>query len=243
MRSRLDDARIRNVVQETSELLDVMSLAITANFTIPANAPPMVSFDATATGRTITLPAVPAENTSASLYIRNGSSSTAVLTIQDPTGPTTVLLLSQGQTGFFFNIGTTWYGGLVATGISAANAALPAAKYTTAALQSTIMTNAQVAGAAVVAFENTGTTPANLQFPLATDIIAAIPNAQVGMAYELMIRNSSGSANTATITTNTGVTLTGTMTIAQNTTRFFLVTVTGATTITVNSMGISAAAV
>ncbi len=231
MRSRLDDARIRNVVQETSELLDVMSLAITANFVIPSNAPPMMSFDATATGRTITLPAVPAENTSASLYIRNGSSSTAVLTIQDPTGPTTVLLLSQGQTGFFFNIGTTWYGGLVATGISAA------------ALQSTIMTNAQVAGAAVVAFENTGTTPANLQFPLATDIIAAIPNAQVGMAYELMIRNSSGSANTATITTNTGVTLTGTMTIAQNTTRFFLVTVTGATTITVNSMGISAAAV
>jgi hypothetical protein len=117
------------------------------------------------------------------------------------------------------------------------------AKYVTAALQSATMTAAQVGGAAVVAFENTGVTPGNLQFPTAAALFAGVHNAQVGQGYLLKIRNSSSGANTATITTNTGITLAGTMTIAQNTTRDFLVTLTSATAVAVNSLGISAAAV
>lgn len=115
------------------------------------------------------------------------------------------------------------------------------AQYSTAALQSAVIPAANLAGAKVVAFENTGTTPANLQFDTAANIVAAIPNARVGAAYLLKIRNSSGSANTATITTNTGITLTGTMTIPQNTTREFLVTLTSLTAVAVNSLGTSAA--
>lgn len=127
-------------------------------------------------------------------------------------------------------------------GISAGSVtALPASQYSTAALQSAQMTAAQVAGAAWVNFDNTGTTPANLQMPTAANLIAAIPNAQIGMNYMLAIRNSSGSANTATITTATGITLTGTMTIAQTVTRLFNVSMTGAATVTVQSMGILAA--
>lgn len=118
---------------------------------------------------------------------------------------------------------------------------LPAAQYVTAAGQSTTLTGAQVAGANWVDYDNTGTTPGNLQMPLATDLVAAIQNCQAGFTYKLAIRNSSGSANTATITTNTGITLTGTMTIAQNVTRTFTVTVNTLTTVTVQSMGISAA--
>ncbi len=118
---------------------------------------------------------------------------------------------------------------------------LPDAKYSTAALQSATMTGAQVAGAKVVAFDNTGTTPANLQMPTAAAIVAAHPGAVVGQAYVLKIRNSSGSANTATITTNTGITLTGTMTIAQTVTREFIVTLVSLTAVTVQSIGISAA--
>jgi hypothetical protein len=121
------------------------------------------------------------------------------------------------------------------------NAQLPDAQYVTAALQSATMTGAQVAGAKVASFDNTGTTPGNLQMPTAANLVAAIPNAQAGMSYLLKIRNSSGSANTATITTNTGITLTGTMTIAQTVTRDFVVTLTSLTAVTVQSMGISAA--
>lgn len=118
---------------------------------------------------------------------------------------------------------------------------LPNAKFVTAALESATIAAASVAGANVCEHINTGTTPGNLQFPTAADLVAAIPNAQVGFAYILEIRNGSGSANTATITTNTGITLTGTMTIAQNVTRRFIVTLVSLTAVTVQSMGISAA--
>lgn len=118
---------------------------------------------------------------------------------------------------------------------------IPNAQFSTAALESATIAAASVAGANVVEHINTGTTPANLQFPAATDVVAAIPGAQIGFSYILEIRNGSGSANTATITTNTGVTLTGTMTIAQNVTRRFIVTLDSLTAITVQSMGISAA--
>lgn len=118
---------------------------------------------------------------------------------------------------------------------------IPPAQYATAALQSATMTGAQVAGSRTCVFDNTGTTPGNLQMPTAAAIVAAISGAQAGLSYILKIRNSSGSANTATITTNTGITLTGTMTIAQNVTREFVVTLVSLTAVTVQSVGLSAA--
>ncbi len=133
-------------------------------------------------------------------------------------------------------------GAFTLTGISVTPLmSLPNAKLTTAALESATIAAASVAGANVVEHINTGTTPANLQFPAATDIVAAIPNAQAGFAYILEIRNASVSANTATITTNTGITLTGTMTIAQNVTRRFIVTLTSLTAVAVQSVALSAA--
>lgn len=124
-----------------------------------------------------------------------------------------------------------------------ASAGLPAAKYSTAALQSASLTAASLTGAQYVNYDNTGTTPGNLQMPSAAALFAAHPNAQVGQSYELAIRNSAGGANTATITADAGatVTLTGTMTIAQNVTRYFVLTFNTATTATLQSMGISAA--
>lgn len=114
-------------------------------------------------------------------------------------------------------------------------------KYTTAALQSAAIPAANCAGAKVVMFENTGTTPATLTTDTAVAIVAAMANAQVGDAYTLLIRNSSGSANTATIAGGTGVTTHGTMTIAQNVTRTFAVVLTSLTAIDLYSMGVSAA--
>lgn len=118
---------------------------------------------------------------------------------------------------------------------------LPTIQYATAALQAAQMTGAQVAGAREVVFENTGTTPGNLQMPTAANLVAAIPGAVAGMQYKLKIRNSSSGANTATITTATGITLTGTMTIPQNTTREFIVTLTSLTAVAVRSIGTGAA--
>lgn len=115
--------------------------------------------------------------------------------------------------------------------------------YSTAALQSAAIPAVNCAGAKNVGFENTGTTPATLTTDTAVAIVAAIPNAFVGQTYDLEIRNSSGSANTATIAGGTGVTMHGTLTIAQNVTRYFKVVLTSLTAVDIYSMGISAAAV
>lgn len=101
-----------------------------------------------------------------------------------------------------------------------------AIQYTTAALQSAAIPVANVVGADATIFTNTGTTPGNLQLPTAAAIVAALPNVQPGFAYELDVTNGSGAANTATLTTNTGLTLSGAMTIAQNATRRLVVTIT-----------------
>ncbi len=122
-----------------------------------------------------------------------------------------------------------------------ANTELPVAQYSTAALQSTNLTVAQVSGSQIVCYDNTGTTPATLTTPTAAAIIANVPNAQVGDSWIFFLRNDSGSANTLTLGAGTNVTLTGTMTVAQNVTRMFVVTITSATAVTFQSMGIFAA--
>lgn len=116
--------------------------------------------------------------------------------------------------------------------------ALPASKYSTGTGATFIA--GSITGANVVNYENTGNN-ATLTVRTAAQMLADIPNCQVGFTYLLLIRNTH--ATTATITADGGatVTLTGTMTIAQNVTRIFSVTFTSATAATIQSMGILAA--
>ena len=81
---------------------------------------------------------------------------------------------------------------------------------------------AKVAGAGNVVLRSSGGSTPTLTFPLATDLVPALPNTQPGYSYRLrVINNNSG---TATLAVNTGVTLTGTLTLAQNTWRDFIMT-------------------
>lgn len=73
--------------------------------------------------------------------------------------------------------------------------------------------------------------------PTAASIITELDNPEVGTSFEFTIRNTANAAETITVTTNTGLTLSGTMTIAQNNSKRFLAVVTGATTVTVYSLG------
>lgn len=58
-------------------------------------------------------------------------------------------------------------------------------------------------------------------FPTASAFIAAIDNYKQYDSVDVLIRNLSGGANTITISANTGLTLSGTMTIAQNNMKWF----------------------
>lgn len=74
--------------------------------------------------------------------------------------------------------------------------------------------------------------------PTAAQIIAEMGANNVGASFEFAIRNTADAAETITIGgTPTGVTYSGTMTIAQNNTKTFKVVVTSPTTVTVYSMG------
>ena len=78
---------------------------------------------------------------------------------------------------------------------------------------------------------------ANAQLPTVANLVAAYSNAIVGQSYRLRIINSSSGAFAWTITTNTGWTLNGTMTIAQNTWRDFYITFTSLSAAVLQQIG------
>jgi len=96
-------------------------------------------------------------------------------------------------------------------------------------------TAAEIVGGMILRDPN-GASRADLS-PLAADIISAIPFARIGDSFEFTIRNTANAAETITFTTNTGITLSGTMTIAQNNSKTFKVVVTSLTTVTIYSLG------
>jgi len=73
--------------------------------------------------------------------------------------------------------------------------------------------------------------------PTAANLIAALNKPTVGASFEFTIRNTADAAETITLTTNTGATLSGVMTIAQNNSKRFMLVLTSATTYTVYSLG------
>jgi hypothetical protein len=73
--------------------------------------------------------------------------------------------------------------------------------------------------------------------PTAALLIAAIKQAGAGSSFEFTIRNTADADETITVTTDTGVTLEGTMTIAQNNSKRFLAVVTSGTEVTIYSLG------
>ena len=66
--------------------------------------------------------------------------------------------------------------------------------------------------------------------PTAALLKAALPGIAVGTGFEFTIRNTADAAETITVTAGTGATLSGTMTIAQNNSKRFLVVFTNVTT-------------
>jgi ABC-type Na+ transport system ATPase subunit NatA len=112
----------------------------------------------------------------------------------------------------------------------------PATDATAAAVT---FTPAQVLGGLILRDPN-GAGRADL-LPTAATLLAAIEGPMVGLSFEFVIRNTADAAETITVTTNTGLTLSGTMTIAQNNSKRFLARITavgaGLEAVTVYSLG------
>jgi hypothetical protein len=128
------------------------------------------------------------------------------------------------------------------TGVVANTQSLPYFKVTVATVDTTAAvtyTAAQIKGGLILRDPNSS--GRSDLFPTAADIVAALPSAFVDQAFVVTIRNTADAAETITMTTNTGLTLSGTMTIAQSNQKSFLVRLTnvtsGAAAVTIYSMG------
>lgn len=111
-----------------------------------------------------------------------------------------------------------------------------AAKFTTAALAAAATAAAgDLTGAAYVVFTNTAINPGTYTTRTAAQMLAD-GLLSVGDTYELRIINGQGTG-VLTLGNGVGVTLTGTMTMAINSWRDFIVTVTGANAITIQNAG------
>ena len=118
--------------------------------------------------------------------------------------------------------------------VETASFPIPEAKYTTRAYSSATATAGDLTGAGFVTAANTGATPGSLTTRTAAQMFADFANMPIGGAYKLRIVNAQGTG-TLTLAAGSGVTLTGTMTVAANTFRDFNVTFNSATTLTIQN--------
>lgn len=100
------------------------------------------------------------------------------------------------------------------------------------------LTAAMVVGGNITYHQTLGGTTPSLTLPLGADMDTALPNMVTGQSYTLRIINTN--SGTATVVTNTGWTLTGTLTLLTNTWREFVITRTGVGTYTGKQVGTGA---
>lgn len=112
-------------------------------------------------------------------------------------------------------------------------ASLPATAFTSISSGNGTLAAGNMEGAQDVILATSGATA--LTTRTAAQIIANVPNAQIGMSWLFRCFNTNG--GTLTFTGGTGVTITGTATLATNVTRDYTVTITGAATVTMQNIG------
>lgn len=114
---------------------------------------------------------------------------------------------------------------------------LPLNQYTTSSVTTGSIAAGVITGAALCVWLQTGNTPGAQLVRTGTQLFADIPGAFVGLTSRFRIINSGSGALTLTTDAGATVTLTGTMTVAQNTWREFILTLSSATTAAVQAIG------
>jgi hypothetical protein len=113
--------------------------------------------------------------------------------------------------------------------------------YTTnTATAATTLTAANISGAShsvVLNLTGTLTAAAIATLPTVSLLVAADPSLVSGTSYVLRVINSSSGAYAWTVAVGSGFTLTGTATVAQNTWREFIITMTSSSAATIQSVG------
>lgn len=116
---------------------------------------------------------------------------------------------------------------------------LPASQFSSGTTTTTF-TAGELTGANYVVYTNTGATPGSINPRTAAQMIGDIPNAYVGQTWTLRVVNGQGTGTLTVATGVNGVTVTGTNTVAANTWRDFICTITSVATpaITIQNVGV-----
>ena len=122
----------------------------------------------------------------------------------------------------------------LATGLvlTSADTMLVATKAVAQKMTQTAITNSATITAAqllTLILDGTPTAAADYTLPTAALLVAAIPGAAVGSSFMFTVNNKSAGANTITVVAGAGGTADGTVTVAQNVIRSFLVIITNIT--------------
>lgn len=104
---------------------------------------------------------------------------------------------------------------------------LPFPQFNTAALSTTTASAGQLSGAGIVIMNNSGATPGTYTTRTAAQMVAD-SNLKAGQTYLVLLSNSQGTGS-ITLSGASGVTVTGTATVAGNTVVLFTVVVTNST--------------
>lgn len=149
-------------------------------------------------------------------------------------GQTVIPALCVGR----FLIVWTGVSALTMTGLSVgALTSLPNAKYGTLNATTGSLAAGALTGARSVYLLSTNATPGAQLVRTAAQMLADLPNGQVGQTWTARVLNSGAGVFTLTTDAGSTVTMTGTMTVAQNTWRDFMISIDTATTATVQALG------
>ena len=180
----------------------------------------------------------------ANLALTNNFAATANPTVNNDTSqgyqPGSIWINT--TTSAIFQMVSATKGAAVWVEVAAAGTEIPDASAAYNASSSAIAftaTAAQISGgSAFVELDLTGNPAAGaaLTLPTVASLIAALPNPIAGDSYVLRVKNSANSG-TWTVTTNTGWTLTGTMTVATGTWRDFVLTLSSLAAATLQNAG------
>ena len=221
---------------QTVQPLDAVTAAGTTQATATPTAATVVTVSTVAPGTGVNLPAsFPGLQ---STIINNGANPLQVYAFQ---GSSDTINGTAAASGISILQGSTATFSCTATGAWTVQpgSTKDAAFNTNAATTSTTLTAANISGGvASVDLALTGALggAANATLPTVASLVLALHSPTVGTAYRLRITNQSSGAFAWTVLTNTGWTLAGTQTIAQNTWREYVVTLNTLTTATLQSV-------
>jgi hypothetical protein len=138
---------------------------------------------------------------------------------------------------FVVTISTATTGVVQQIGSGSAVTPLPDAKFTTINVTTGTLAAGNASGARFVNLMSTNATPGSQAMRTPAQILTDTPSLAIGQSYMLRVLNTGANPFTLATDSGAGFTMTGTMTVALNTWRDFIVTINSATTGTVQQMG------